>query len=336
MTSIRTRLSRAVITLGLVVATAACSPPGSPGTGSQDAAGYPAGPVTLIVPAAPGGGWDSTARSLQQAVTEAGLTDQPVEVVNREGGGGAIGLAQLTAQYQGDPNTLMLGGLVMVGALVQADSPLKVTDATTIATLTSETEAFVVRKDSPFTSIDQVVAQYAADPASVIFGGGSGGGSDHIAAGLLLKAAGHQPANMKYVGYAGGGEATAGILSGDVEVGVSGLSEFIGQIESGDMRLLAVTSDGAEVAGKPAPTLQSAGYDVDFVNWRALFAPPGISDAQKTAITDFVTKVHGTPQWTDILAKRGWTDDFRTGDEAAAFVRSQSDTVIGTLQELGL
>jgi hypothetical protein len=123
MTSIRTRLSRAVITLGLVVATAACSPPGSPGTGSQDAAGYPAGPVTLIVPAAPGGGWDSTARSLQQAVTEADLTDQPVEVVNREGGGGAIGLAQLTAQYQGDPNTLMLDGLVMVGALVQASHP---------------------------------------------------------------------------------------------------------------------------------------------------------------------------------------------------------------------
>lgn len=336
MTSIRTRLCRAFITLGLVIATAACSPPGSPGTGSQDAAGYPASPVTLLVPAAPGGGWDSTARSLQQVITEADLTDQPVEVVNREGGGGAIGLAQLTGQYQGDPNTLMLGGLVMVGALAQADSPLKVTDATAIATLTSETEAFVVRKDSPFTSVQQVVEQYAADPSSVIFGGGSAGGSDHIAVGLLLKAAGQQPAGMKYVGYAGGGEATAGILSGDVEVGVSGLSEFVGQIESGDMRLLAVTSDAADVAGQPAPTLQAAGYDVDFVNWRALFAPPGISDAQKAAITDFVTKVHGTPQWTDILAKRGWTDDFRTGDEASAFVRSQSDTVTSTLQELGL
>jgi putative tricarboxylic transport membrane protein len=141
---------------------------------------------------------------------------------------------------------------------------------------------------------------------------------------------------MKYVGYAGGGEATAGILSGDVEVGVSGLSEFVGQIESGEMRLLAVTSDAGDVAGKPAPTLQDAGYDVDFVNWRALFAAPGISDAQKAAITDFVTKIHDSPQWSDILAKRGWTDDFRTGDEAAQFVRSQSDTVTGTLQELGL
>ncbi|MHA6622208.1 Bug family tripartite tricarboxylate transporter substrate binding protein [Pseudonocardia sp. DLS-67] len=336
MTSIRTRLIRAAITLGLVVAATACSPPGSPGTGSQDAGTYPSGPVTLLVPAAPGGGWDSTARSLQQVVTEAHLTDQSVEVVNREGGGGATGLAQITGQDSGDPNTLMLGGLVMIGALVQADSPLKVTDATTIATLTSETEAFVVRKDSPFTSIQQVVDQYAADPTSVIFGGGSAGGSDHIAAGLLLKAAGQQPAGLKYVGYAGGGEATAGILSGDVEVGISGLSEFVGQIESGDMRLLAVSSDAGDVAGQPAPTLQAAGYDVDFVNWRGLFAPPGISDEQKAAITDFVTKIHDSSQWSDILAKRGWADDFRTGDEAAEFVRSQNDTVTGTLQELGL
>ncbi len=258
-------------------------------------------------------------------------------MINREGGGGATGLAELTARDKGDPYKLMIGGLVMIGALKQANSPLSVTNATAIATLTSEAEIFVVRADSPFQNIQDVVNAYRADPKSVIFGGGSAGGSDHIVIGEMLQAAKLNPADMNYVGYAGGGEATAGILSGDVKVGVSGVSEFEGQVESGAMRVLAVSSkDEVDVAGKPAPTLTSAGLDVDFVNWRAIFAPPELSDADVEGITAFIDRIHSSEQWKALLEKRGWTDDYRTGDDAAKFVADQEKQTASTLDELGL
>jgi putative tricarboxylic transport membrane protein len=331
------RLTPAIV-LGASVALAlgtACAPGDK--SGGEDAANYPTKPVELLVPAKPGGGWDQTARGLQQVIQEAKLTDQNVEVINREGGGGATGLAELTTSDKGNPNTLMIGGLVMIGALQQADSPLKITDATTIATLTSEALAVVVRADSPFQNIGDVVNAYRADPKSVTFGGGSAGGSDHILVGLILKAAKLNPSDMNYVGYAGGGEATAGILSGDVEVGVSGVSEFEGQIEGGAMRLLAISSsDQVDVAGKPAPTLTGSGLDVDFVNWRAIFAPPGLSDAQVDGITAFVDRIHGTEQWKAVLEQRGWTDDYRTGDDAAKFVADQETETATILGDLGL
>jgi putative tricarboxylic transport membrane protein len=321
-------------TVALTVGTA-CAPGAD--KGGDAAKNYPTKPIELLVPAKPGGGWDQTARGLQQVVQEAKLTDQSIEVVNREGGGGATGLAKFTARDKGDPYTLMIGGLVMIGALKQANSPLSVTDATTIATLTSEAEVFVVRADSPFQTIQDVVNAYRANPKSVIFGGGSAGGSDHIVIGQMLKAAKLNPADMNYIGYAGGGEATAGILSGDVQVGVSGVSEFESQIESGAMRLLAISSnDEIKVAGKPAPTLTSAGLDVDFVNWRAIFAPPGLSDADVDGITAFIDRIHSTQQWKALLEQRGWADDYRTGDDAAKFVADQETKTASTLDELGL
>ncbi|MDF3339075.1 tripartite tricarboxylate transporter substrate-binding protein [Mycolicibacterium septicum] len=338
-TTLRRLASKAVAigTAATVVLTAACAPGGVGNGGGGDAANYPSRPVELLVPAKPGGGWDQTARGLQQVAQEAKLTDQKIEVINREGGGGATGLAELTNNDKGNPNNLMIGGLVMIGALKQAGSPLSITDATTIATLTSEAEALVVRADSPFQSMSDVINAYKADPKSVVFGGGSAGGSDQILVGLILKAAGLTPGDMNYVGYSGGGEATAGILSGDVKVGVSGVSEFEGQLEGGEMRLLAISSDDEmTVAGKPAPTLKSSGLNVDFVNWRAIFAPPGLDDAQVDGITAFITKIHDTEQWKKLVEERGWTDDFRTGDDAVKFVSQAQDQTGSILGELGL
>ena len=333
----RRRLSPALV-LGVIVTLivgSACAPGAS--KDRDDAANYPSKPIELLVPAKPGGGWDQTARGLQQVVQEAKLTEQSVEVINREGGGGATGLAELTTNDKGNPYQLMIGGLVMIGALKQANSPLKITDATTIATLTSEAEAFVVRADSPFQTIQDVIDAYRADPKSVVFGGGSVGGSDHLLVGLMLQAAQLPPAEMNYVGYSGGGEAIAGILSGDVKVGVSGISEFEGQIASGDMRVLAISStDQIDIAGKTVPTLTGAGLDVDFVNWRAIFAPPGLSDAEVSAVAAFVDRIHATPQWAALLKKRGWTDDYRTGQDATAFVTDQQSQTATILEELSL
>ena len=331
----RPALRRTVaVTAGLALAgaLAACGQSGSGG----DAADYPSETVEIMVPAAAGGGWDSTGRTMQKVIEEEDVVKESVEVFNVEGGGGATGLAQLQKD-EGDPHNLMMTGLVMIGALQLASSPVSLENTTPIAILTTEAEAFVVPKDSEFQTIQDVVEAYKADPESVTFGGGSAGGSDQLVVAELIKAVGGDTSKLKYVGYSGGGEATAGILSGDVAVGVSGVSEFEGQIESGDMRLLAIsTAETQDVAGEPAPTLQDAGYDVDFSNWRAIVAAPGLSDEQTQAVTDVVDKMHGTQAWKDALEQNGWSDLYKTGGEAQQYIEDETQRVDDLYQELGL
>jgi putative tricarboxylic transport membrane protein len=320
--------------VALATTAAACSQAG--GSAAASTGDYPSETVEIMVPAAAGGGWDSTARAMQATFESENLINQSVEVFNVEGGGGATGLAELQGD-EGNPHRLMMTGLVMIGALKSADSPVSLEQTTPIATLTAEAEAFVVPADSQFQTINQVVDAYKQNPKAVTFGGGSAGGSDQLVVAELMKAAGADPAAMKYVGYSGGGEATAGILSGDVEVGVSGYSEFEAQIESGKMRLLALsTADTFEVNGKPAATLQDAGYDVDFSNWRAIVAAPGLSDAQAKAVTQMVDKMHGTQAWKQQLKKNNWTDFYKTGGEAEQFFESETKRVNDLYRDLGL
>ncbi|QNN53846.1 Bug family tripartite tricarboxylate transporter substrate binding protein [Nocardioides mesophilus] len=329
----RTALAATGLTTTLALAACSQSAGGSQDTSAEE---YPSKTIQFMVPAAAGGGWDSTARAMQKVIESEDVVSEPVEVFNVEGGGGATGLSQLQ-KSEGDPHALMMTGLVMIGALEQADSPVSLEDTTPIATLTSEAEAFVVPADSEFTSIEDVVKAYQEDPSSVTFGGGSAGGSDQLVVAELLKEAGAEPGEMKYVGYSGGGEATAGVLSGDIAVGVSGVSEFEGQIESGDMRLLAVsTADPIEVAGEEAPTLADAGYDVDFANWRALVAAPGLSDEQVDSVTAVIDEMHGTDAWKEQLEANGWGDFYKTGDEAQQYFADEIERVGALYEDLGL
>ncbi|MFE9657259.1 Bug family tripartite tricarboxylate transporter substrate binding protein [Micromonospora sp. NPDC006431] len=324
----------AAIAAGLALSTALAACGQNAGGSSSDQ--YPSKTINFMVPAAAGGGWDSTARAMQQVIQKKNLAHKPVEVFNVAGGGGATGLAQLQKE-KGDPHALMMTGLVMIGALTRANSPVSLKNTTPIATLTAEAEAFVVPANSKYKTIQDVVNAYQQDPSSVTFGGGSAGGSDHLVTGQLLKAAGTDPSKLKYVGYSGGGEATAGILSGDVGVGVSGVSEFESQIESGKMRLLAIsTATPQEVAGKPAPTLKDAGYDVDFSNWRAVVAAPGLSDKDKQAVTDLVDKLHETQEWKDVLKTNGWDDFYKTGAEAQQYIEGETKRVEQLYKDLGL
>lgn len=321
--------------VALSLALAACNQSAGGGGGGTDTE-FPSESVQFMVPSGAGGGWDTTARSMQAVLEGDDLVNESVEVFNVEGGGGATGLAQLQ-QDKGDPHAWMMTGLVMIGALEQASSQVTLDDTTPVATLTAEAEAFVVPADSEFQTINDVVDAYQADPKSVNFGGGSAGGSDQLVVAELLNSAGADASEMTYVGYPGGGEAIAGILSGDVAVGVSGVSEFEEQIAAGKMRLLAIsTAEPQDVAGEEAPTLAEAGYDVDFSNWRALVAAPGLSDDQVSAITETVDELHGTAAWEETLELNGWTDFYKTGDEAQDFFDEETQRVADLYADLGL
>ncbi|HXG40014.1 MAG TPA: tripartite tricarboxylate transporter substrate-binding protein, partial [Candidatus Limnocylindrales bacterium] len=310
------------------------SPAASEAAGPSPAA-YPAGTLRILAPASPGGGWDSTARAIQKVIDEAGLTTENVEVYNVPGAGGTIGLAQFVEQEKGDPNSLMVMGLVMVGAIETNASPVDLSSVTPIARLTSESEAIAVKADSKYQTLADLIADFKANPTSVSWGGGSAGGTDHILVGLVAKAAGVEPGGINYIAHSGGGEALDAILSGAVTAGVSSASEFADQVAAGNMRILAVSS-AQRIPGVDAPTITEAGLDVVLDNWRGIVAPPEIGPEERDAIVAFITRLHDSPEWQATLEANGWTDDFAAGDEFAAFLAEQQTTVEGVLREIGL
>jgi putative tricarboxylic transport membrane protein len=332
----RTALVAAGLTISLLVS--GCSALEKTLDGGSVAGDFPSRNVEIMVPAAPGGGWDLTARQFQHVIQEKKLLgERAVSVVNVTGAGGAVGISKLVTKNRKDPHTLMITGLVMVGALTLNQSQITVSDTTPIATLTAEQEVLVVKSDSPVKSLKDLVEMYKADPSKVSWGGGTIGGTDHITAGTLVKAAGADPSKVKYISYSGGGEATAAILSGDVTVGISGLSEFEEQITAGKMRVLATSgTEPVTLNGKQLPTMKSEGYDAEVQNWRAIVAPPDVPAADRQRLIDFVTKVNQSPEWAEIRKKNGWTDFFKTGDDATKFIAEETTRVQGLEKELGI
>ena len=312
---------------------AASQPAASEATASGGAA-YPEGDLSIMAPADPGGGWDSTARAMQAAL-ESGVLDANVEVYNVGGAGGTIGLAQFVEEKAGNPNELMVMGLVMVGAIRTNDSPVTLDNVTPIASLTSEQEAIVVPADSEYQSLEQLVEAWKADPTSISWGGGSAGGTDHILVGLMAQAAEIDPSGINYVAHSGGGEALTAIVSGAVTAGVSGVSEFTDQVEAGELRWLAVSGEQAP-EGIDAPTIKDAGLDVVLENWRGVMAAPDISDEDREGLIQLVTDMHDSDAWQQALEENGWTDFFKPGDEFGTFLEEERTRVEGVLQEIGL
>lgn len=289
---------------------------------------------TILAPAGPGGGWDQTARTMQEALTAEGISGN-VQVTNVPGAGGTIGLAQFANQENGNPNALIVGGYVMVGAILTNASPVTLDNVTPIARLTGEAVGIVVPAASDIQTMDDLVAKLKENAGAVSWAGGSAGGADHITAGLIAKAVDVDPTQVNYIAYSGGGEALAAILGGQVTVGVSGISEFASQIEAGELRLIAVSTD-TRVPGFDAPTLQEAGVDTAVQNWRMVAAAPGITDEQKAAITADIQAMAQSETWKAALENRGWVDTYLDGEAFDAQLAADIEATDAILRDIGL
>jgi len=288
----------------------------------------------IMAPAAPGGGWDQTARSMQTALQDEKISGS-VQVNNVPGAGGTIGLAQFVNQANGDPTQLIVGGYVMVGAILTNASPVTLDQITPIARLTGEYEAIVVPTASDIKDMAGLVAKLKADPGAVSWGGGSAGGTDHIAAGLIAKAVGVDPTKINYIAFSGGGEALAAILGGQVTVGISGYGEFESQIKAGQLRIIGISSD-AKVENIDAPTLKESGVDVSIQNWRMVAAAPGLDADQKAAVLADVDKMVQSASWKKILADKGWANTYLAGDDFAAQLKKDTEATAVILKDIGL
>ena len=290
--------------------------------------------VKMMSPANPGGGWDTTGRALCKALTES-VAASTVSYDNKGGAAGALVLAQFVNANKGDGNALMVMGAVMLGGIITGKPPVSLSQATPIARLTSEYNVFVLPANSPFKSMDEVIAQLKKDPGSVKWGGGSRGSTEHIAAAMIAREVGVDPAKINYVAFRGGGEATAAVLGGNVTVGGSGYSEFAEYINTGKMKALAVTSD-TRLKGVNVPTLKEQGINVVIGNWRGVYGAPGISAEQRKALTDMVLKAVKAKSWMEASEKNNWTPAVLTGAAFDKFVDDDFASLRATMVKSGM
>ena len=297
--------------------------------------GYPQGVITLIAPANPGGGWDQTARQIQQVWIKSGIVGVPVEVMNRGGAGGTIGLADFVTRHRSDPRTLLVFGQVMLGAIRTNGSPISIEETVPLARLLNEYEIVAVPVDSPYWTLSELIEDFRNDPTRVSWAGGSAGGIDHILVGLLAQAAGVDPAMVNYIAYSGGGEAAVAVMGGHVSVGVSGFGEWKSYVDSGRMRILATSSPERIGDGGP-PTIRESGFNVAIANWRGIVAPPGTDHDTRDWLIKALTRMHDTAAWQEILHTNQWEDSFLPGQAFERFLSEEAATIDEILRAVRL
>ena len=290
--------------------------------------------LKMMIPANPGGGWDTTGRALGKALLDGKLADT-VTFDNKGGAAGALGLAQFVAGSKGDPNAIMVMGAVMLGGIITGKPPVSLSAATPLARLTSEYNVFVLPANSPFKNMKEVIEQFKKDPGSVKWGGGSRGSTEHIAAAMIAREVGVDATKVNYVAFRGGGEATAAILGGNVTIGGGGYSEMAEYIVAGKMKALAVTS-GTRLKGVNVPTLKEQGIKVEIGNWRGVYGAPGITPEQSKALIDLLVKATKTKSWAESMEKNNWTPAVLTGAEFAKFVDDDFASLRATMVKSGM
>ena len=302
--------------------------------GSLPLSAQAAAAVKMMLPAHPGGGWDTTGRALGKALLDAGQAAS-VTYDNKGGAAGAIGLAQFVNGSKGDPNAMMVMGAVMLGGIITGKPPVNLTQATPLARLTSEYNVFVLPANSPFKNMAEVIAQLKKDPGSVKWGGGSRGSTEHIAAAMIAREVGVDPSKINYVAFRGGGEAISAILGGNVTVGGSGYSEFAEYIGTGKMKPIGVTS-GQRLKGVDVPTLKEQGINVEIGNWRGVYGAPGITKAQRDALVAMIEKATKSKAWAEALQKNDWTPAWLAGDAFGEFVDQEFASLRATMVKSGM
>lgn len=292
--------------------------------------------IHFLIPGGPGGGWDGTARGTGEALTGSGLIDS-ASFENMSGGGSAVAIAHLIETADQQHGTLMVNSTPIIIRSLTGVFPQSFRDLTPIAAIIADYAAFAVRADSEFQSWDDVLAAYQADPGSVKIAGGSvRGGMDHLVAALAFQAAGEDPLSVSYVPYDAGGDALSGLLTGETDILSTGIGEVLGQMESGQVRILVMTGEERLAEAPDVPTLMELGYDVTFANWRGFFGAPGLPDEQADAYAALLAEMYETDAWDTVRARNGWTNFFRPRAEFVEFLESNEEVIADMMRQLGV
>ncbi len=311
----------AAATVALVLS--ACQQGSTDGGGDAEAGGYPSGPVKMIAPADPGSGWDLTARAVAADLAKERIVTTPLPVENRPGGVGTVFLADMVEQQEGKDDIIGVTSMAMNVNTAMGQTEYSYEDVTMIAALSAEHFIVVTPADSPYQDLDSALQAIKDDPGSVPVGAAT---DDQFPFSLIVNEADGDPTTINYVTYEGGGEQSTALLSGDIQLAVAGVSEFLPLLESGDVRPLAVLAE-EPVEGLDAPTTAELGYDVTLANWRGFYGPPGMSEEAVTFWQDALEELSQSESWKATAEKNQWTTSFMKGEELTDYLAKTQEQV---------
>lgn len=291
--------------------------------------------IHFLIPGGPGGGWDGTARGTGEALMKSGKIEH-ASYQNMSGGGGGKAIAYMIETAEKQKNTLMVNSTPIVVRSLTGVFPQSFRDLKPVAGTIADFGAFIVRKDSKYQNWREVLADFKLNPRKVKFSGGSARGSlDHLVAGMAINAGQAEAKRLVYVAYDGGGKAMAGLLSGETAILSTGVGEALTMAQSGEVRILAITSKERLEVTPNTPTLIEMGYDVVFANWRGFFASPTMSDEKVSAYAKMLGDVQETTSWNEIKERNGWVNLYNPDNEFYKFLENQEKTIGALMRDLG-
>jgi len=279
--------------------------------------------VHFLIPGGAGGGWDSTARGVGQALNDSKLVKR-VSYQNMSGGGGGRAIAHLINTAKRHQDTLMINSTPIIIRSLQKIFTHTFQDLTPIAAVVADYGVLAISKKSDLTSWPDVLAQFQKDPTQLTIGGGSGRGSlDHLVVAQIFQIAGADPKQIRYIPYDAGGKAMAGLLSGEIQILSTGLGEALEQQRAGQIRILAITSESRSPAIPDVPTFKELGYPTIFLNWRGFFGPPNLSINKVNTYNQVLKKMFKTAEWESVRNRNGWENQYIPGQKFEKFLNQQ-------------
>lgn len=289
--------------------------------------------VECIAPANPGGGWDFTCRQIGKILFDIGQVDSPVQVTNMAGGGGGLAFNFVVNERNDDADLIVAASSATTTRLAQnAYAGRTAADVRFVGAIGIDPGVIVVAADSPFKTLKDLVDAALADPGSVAFAGGSAvGGFDHMKPLMILKQAGLDDiTKIKYIGVDGGADAITQTIGGFTQAMTGDLSEIVGFLKSGEVRALAVLTEERVPGFEQIPTAKEQGFDVVAGNWRGLYVPRGISDAQFQEWAAKLQAVADSDAWKKAMADNGLAPFTMVGDDFQGYV----DNLVAEIRQM--
>ncbi len=292
-----------------------------------------------IAPANPGGGWDFTCRQIGKIMYDIGAVDKPVQVTNMAGAGGGLAYNHVVAERGDDADLIVAASSATTTRLAQnAYAGMTADQVRFVGAIGADPGVIVVGKDSSFQSLGDLVDAIKSDPGSVAFAGGSAvGGFDHLKPLMVLKEGGFTDiTKVKYIGVDGGADAITQTVGGFTQAMTGDMSEVVGFLKSGDIRVLAVLTEDRIPGFEDIPTAKEQGFDVVAVNWRGLYVPKNISDDAFNSWADKLQQVADSDEWKEAMVANGLAPFTKVGGDFQSYVDGLVAEINSMSKELGV
>lgn len=286
-----------------------------------------------IAPANPGGGWDFTCRQIGKVMYDIKAIDKPIQVTNMAGAGGGLAFNHVVAERNEDAELIVAASSATSTRLAQnAYAGMKADQVRFVGAIGADPGVIVVGAKSPFKSLADLVDAIKAKPDSVAFAGGSAvGGFDHLKSLMVLQRAGiTEITKVKYISFNAGADAITQTIGGFTQAMTGDMSEVVGFLKSGDIRVLAVLTEERVPGFEDIPTAKEQGIDVVAVNWRGLYIPKGVSDDTFKMWADRLQKVADSDEWKNVMAANGLAPFTKVGDDFQSYI----DGIVDEVREL--